>query len=100
MLFYLPNQLTNHHFGISVPRKLIKKATQRNYYKRQVKNILISFLKKNEPSKFFKLKHFDFVVIVRSGFRTKDTFLAKQESLTTLFNLILQYPLVNRKNYV
>jgi ribonuclease P protein component len=90
VIFYSSNQLTNHRFGISVPKKLVKEPTERNYYKRQVKNILIAFLKENNPQKIFQPQHFDFVIIIRSGFRGEDEFLVKQESLTKLLNLIRQ----------
>jgi ribonuclease P protein component len=98
----LPNQSINHRFGISIPRKLVKKSTERNYYKRQVKNILISFLKENSQQKIFQPRHFDFAVIIRSGFRAEDKFSVKQEPLTKLLNLILQKELsllTNKKIY-
>jgi len=89
VIFYLPNQLVNHRFGISIPRKLVKKSSQRNYYKRQVKNILISFLKENSQQKFFP-RFFDFVIIIRFGFQAQNKFSTKQTSLTKLLNSILQ----------
>jgi ribonuclease P protein component len=100
VIFYLPNQLVNHRFGISIPRKKVKKSSQRNYYKRQVKNILISFLKASSSQKFFP-RHFDFVIIVRFGFQTQDDFSVKQASLTNSLNLILQkeLSLTNKKIY-
>jgi ribonuclease P protein component len=101
VIFYLPNQLFNHRFGISVPRKLVKKSSQRNYYKRQVKNILTFFLKENSQTNFFP-KHFDFVIIIRFGFQTQGKFLVKQVSLTKMLNSILQkeLSLTNKKLYV
>lgn len=50
MVFFLPNQLNNCRFGISIPRKLAKKASQRNYSKRQIRNIVFFFLSKENPS--------------------------------------------------
>jgi len=101
VIFYLPNQLVNHRFGISIPRKLVKKSSQRNYYKRQVKNILISFLKENNPQKFFQPRYFDFVIIIRFGFQAQNKFSVKQISLTKLLNSILQKELflINKKTY-
>jgi ribonuclease P protein component len=101
VIFYFPNQLTNHRFGIAVSSKLVKKSVQRHYYKRQVKNILTSFLKENNQLRTFQPKHFDFAIIIRSGFRNQDKFSAKQESLTKLLNLILhkELSLISKKIY-
>src|SRR5690349_12005093 len=72
VIFYLPNQLNNCRFGISIPRKVVKKATQRNYYKRQIKNILIYFLKEHKDAcQVSQLNHYDFVIIARSGLSEK-----------------------------
>jgi ribonuclease P protein component len=101
VIFYSPSKLINHRFGISIPRKLVKKPTERNYCKRQVKNILIFFLKENSQQNSFQLRHFDFVVIIRSGFRNEDNFSVKQESLTKLLALVLQKELsLTNKTYV
>lgn len=101
VIFYLPNRLINHRFGISIPGKLVKKSTQRHYYKRQVKNMLISFLKEINQQKTFQPKYFDFAIIIRSGFQAQDKFYAKQESLTKLLSLILrkELSLTNKKIY-
>ena len=100
MIFYFPNQLVNHRFGVSIPSKLVKKSTQRHYYKRQVKNVLDFFLKENNQPRVFPPKCFDFTIITRSGFQAQDKFSAKQESLTKLLNLILYKELsTNKKTY-
>lgn len=87
VIFYFPNQLNNCRFGISVPRKLVKKAAQRNYYKRQVKSILI---KHKDFCQTLPLNHYNLVIIIRPGFLVADQFSAKQNSLIGLFDLIFQ----------
>ena len=101
VIFYFPNQLVNHRFGVSIPSKLVKKSTQRHYYKRQVKNILVFFLKETNQQRIFQPKYFDFAIIIRSGFQAQAKFSAKQESLTKLLNLILhkELSLTNKKTY-
>jgi len=91
VIFYLPNQLNNCRFGISIPRKGVKKATQRNYCKRQIKNMLTFSLKKDRDTcQFSQPNHYDLVIIIRSGFLTTDQFAAKQKSLVELLASISQ----------
>ena len=87
MIFYLPNQLNNYRFGISIPRKLVKKATQRNYCKRQIKNILTCFLKEHKDD-YQIYQSYDLVIITRSGLSKK--FTARQKSLVELLASIPQ----------
>jgi len=89
--FYLPNHLNTCRFGISIPRKIVKNATQRNYYKRQIKNILASFLKEHKiVCPFNQPNHYDLVIVVRPNFPTVDDFSVKQKSLVELLDLIPQ----------
>ncbi|RHZ36551.1 ribonuclease P protein component [endosymbiont GvMRE of Glomus versiforme] len=89
VIFYLPNQLNNCRFGISIPRKVVKKATQRNYYKRQIKNILTCFLKESKDDcQIYQSNHCDLVIITRSGLSEK--FAARQKSLVELLASIPQ----------
>ncbi|RHZ37739.1 ribonuclease P protein component [endosymbiont GvMRE of Glomus versiforme] len=89
VIFYLPNQLNNCRFGISIPRKIVKKATQRNYYKRQIKNILTCFLKEQKDDcQVYRSNHYDLVIIIRSGLSEK--FTARQKSLVELLASISQ----------
>ena len=89
--FYLPNHLNTCRFGISVPRKIVKKATQRNYCKRQIKNILVSFLREHEIiCPFNQPNHYDLVIVIRPNFLTINDFSAKQKSLVELLDLIPQ----------
>jgi len=91
VIFYLPNQLNNCRFGISIPRKGVKKATQRNYCKRQIKNMLTFSLKKDRDTcQFSQPNHYDLVIIIRSGFLTTDQFATKQKSLVELLASISQ----------
>lgn len=87
VIFYFPNQSSNCRFGISVPRKLVKKAARRNYYKRQVKNILVNY---KSFCQALLSNHYNLVIIIRPGFLAIDQFSAKQNSLIELFNLIFQ----------
>jgi len=89
--FYLPNHLNTCRFGISIPRKIVKKATRRNYCKRQIKNILVSFLKEYKNAcPFNQPNHYDLVIVARQSFLTNDDFSAKQKSLVELLELIPQ----------
>ncbi|KLL05328.1 MAG: ribonuclease P [Mycoplasmataceae bacterium RV_VA103A] len=67
VLFFQTNNLNNCQFGISTPKKLLKKAVERNRYKRQVREMIISYLKKNQDSCQTNENHFhsNFVVIIR-----------------------------------
>jgi len=86
-IFYSPNHLNNYRFGISIPRKLVKKAVQRNYYKRQIKSILV---KHKEICQDLFFSHYDLVIIIRPGFLLTGQFSAKQKSLTELLSSISQ----------
>lgn len=98
-IFACPNHLANCRFGISIPRKLVKKATQRNYYKRQVKNIIILWLKANNDScQIIQPDHQDLVIIVRSGFLLHN-FAAKQDSWERLI-LALTRPEQSAPNWI
>jgi len=66
----------------------VKKATARNYYKRQIKNILILFLKANSCP-IIQSQHYNLVVLIRPSFLTGD-FLTKQKSLVQLINSLSQ----------
>jgi len=90
--FYLPNHSNIIcRFGISIPRKIVKNATQRNYYKRQIKNTLVSFLKEHKIiCPFNQPNHYDLVIVIRPNFLTVDDFSVKQKSLVELLDLIPQ----------
>ena len=86
LIFFIKNDLEENRFGISIPRKIIKKKILRNYYKRQVKNMIINFLqKKKESIKKNKKNNYDSIIIPRSFF-FKNSFLLNQLSL---FKLLL-----------
>jgi len=87
VIFYSSSQLNNCRYGISVPRKLVKKATQRNHYKRQIKNILV---KRKDVCHALFSSHYNLVIIVRSGFLVIDQFFVKQNSLIKLLDSIFQ----------
>ena len=92
LVFYLPNHLNTCRLGISVPRKIVKKATQRNYCKRQIKNILASsFLREHEIiCPFNQPNHYDLVIVIRPNFLMVNDFSVKQKSLAELLDLIPQ----------
>lgn len=83
MIFYFPNQLNNCQFGISTTSRKVKKATQRNYYKRQIKSILA----KQDICRTLP-KHYNLLIIIRPGFLAVSQFAVKQNSLIALLNSI------------
>lgn len=91
VIFLRKNRLSNCQFGISIPQKLAKKATKRNHFKRQVRSILILYLKKHDnncctDNGYF---HYNYVIIIRS-FYLESNFKANQENLWKLLNYILK----------
>ena len=80
VIFSAENNLDNCLFGISIPQKLVKKAVDRNYYKRQIRNMIILFLKKNGDSCQIGRahQHRNFVIIVRHFYLVKDFSTNKQ----------------------
>jgi|SRR4051812_3283483 len=87
VIFCSPSQLNNCRYGISIPRKLVKKAVQRNHYKRQIKNILLKY---KDVCQNLSSSHYNLVIIVRPGFLAIDQFFAKQKSLVELLDSIFQ----------
>jgi ribonuclease P protein component len=85
VIFYSLSQLKNCRFGISIPHKLVKGAVQRNYYKRQIKNILASHKSfcQDSPS------HYNLMIIIRPGFLVSQ-FSARQDSLVELLGSVVQ----------
>lgn len=84
-IFGAESQLNNCQFGISIPRKLVKKAVNRNYYKRQIRNILIYWLKKQNDSCQITAnhRHYNLVIIIRPAY-LENNFATNQESLNKL----------------
>ena len=89
LYFQLKNNLDNCQFGISVPQKLVKKAVDRNYYKRQIRNMLILHLKENNDSCQVdnNHSHYNFVIIIRYLYLEKD-FQTNQKNLYKLLIFI------------
>ncbi|WNE41180.1 MAG: Ribonuclease P protein component [Mycoplasmataceae bacterium] len=85
--FLFANKIENCQFGISTPKKIIKKAVDRNHYKRQIRDMLIKFLKKNQDSCQTKENHnhFSFVIIVRYSYLEND-FQTNQKNLYKLLD--------------
>src|SRR5271156_4458074 len=67
VIFWTANNQVNCQFGISIPRKLVKKAVDRNYYKRQIRHMLLLHLKKRNYSCQTIPPHFhsNLVIIIR-----------------------------------
>ena len=84
-LFLAKNNLNNCLFGISTPQKIFKKATQRNYYKRQIRHMLISHLQKHNRSCQIddQHSHCNLIIIIRPPYLEND-FATNQESLYKL----------------
>lgn len=89
VIFATENKLTNCQFGISVPQKLVKKAVDRNYYKRQIRNMIILHLKKYQNSCQTEVNHshFSFVLIIRYPY-LDNNFATNQENLYKLLFFI------------
>ena len=87
-IFSVENTLDNCLFGISAPQKLVKKAVDRNYYKRQIRNMIILRLKENNNSCQIKSvhQHRNFVIIVRRFYLEND-FATNQRNLYKLWSL-------------
>jgi ribonuclease P protein component len=73
--------------------KLFKLATDRNFYKRQVKSMLISHLKSGEGKKADSCQtstehsHSDLVIIIRYPY-LKNDFVTNQKNLYKLLDLV------------
>ena len=61
MIYYKPNKSNNPRFGISVGKK-IGKAFLRNKYKRQIRMIIINYLKKDNLK-----KNNDYIIILKKN---------------------------------
>jgi len=81
-IFFTKNDLENCRFGICVSKKIVKKSVKRNFYKRQIRNIIINYNKKSK-------KHFhnDKIIIIRKNFFEK-TFFEKNQKLNNLLSII------------
>ena len=92
-IFFTINDHSNCRFGISTPKKLIKLATDRNFYKRQVKGMMISHLKSGEKKQSNSCQtitehlHSDLVIIISYSY-LKNNFATNQENLYKLLNLV------------
>ena len=77
----------NCRFGISIPKKIVKKAVHRNKYKRQIKSVLISIIKeKNKPLRI--ISNWDFVLVIKESF-IKESFQKNKEDLKKLLNFFI-----------
>ena len=85
VLFFVANNLENCRFGISTPKKLVKKAVDRNRFKRQVREMLITHLKKHQGScqTSANHSHCNLVIIIRYPYLESD-FATNQKNLDKL----------------
>jgi ribonuclease P protein component len=83
LFFFQNNNLSNCQFGISIPRRLVRKANRRNYYKRQIKHILTIFLQ-NNLNRCPDTRHFNLLIIIRPGFLKNIGFVNKKENLLSM----------------
>ncbi|MDR1670618.1 MAG: ribonuclease P protein component [Spiroplasmataceae bacterium] len=88
VIFFFSNKLNNCQFGISTPKKIIKRAVDRNYCKRQIREMLIKHLKNNQNSCQMNDNHthYDFVIITRY-FYLENEFQVNQKNLYKLLDL-------------
>lgn len=96
VIFSVQNGLDNCQFGISVPQKLVKKAVDRNYYKRQVRSMLILHLKEHNNSCQTENNHlhYNFIIIIRYPYLDND-FQVNQKNLYKLLFFIYQRKINN-----
>jgi len=82
VIFSVANNINNCRFGISIPQKMIKTAVERNYYKKQIRNMLILHLKEHQDSCQTDRNHShrDFVIIIRYSY-SKNDFAINQKNL-------------------
>lgn len=94
-IFFANNDHNNCRFGVTVPQKLVRLATGRNLYKRQVKSMLISHLKSEEKKTpnscqtTAEHSHSDLVIIIRHSYLKSD-FATNQKKLYNLLDLVEQ----------
>lgn len=88
-IFTAPNQLNNCQFGISIPQHWVKKAVQRNRYKRQIRNMLIQHLKKHNDGCRITTnhQHHNLIIIIRPAYLDQD-FTTNRESLFQLLAFV------------
>ena len=96
VIFSTANNLDSCQFGISVPQKLVKKAVDRNYYKRQIRNMLILHLKEHNDSCQVDNahSHYNFVIIIRYLYLESD-FQTNQKNLYKLLFFIYKRKINN-----
>jgi len=73
--------------GISIPKSLVKKAVKRNLYKRQIRNMLISYFQKN--SCLIHYQHFVIIIIIKKNY-LENSFFNNQLELYNMFNIFIQ----------
>ena len=84
LIYYKKNNLEKARFGIAIPKKIAKKASTRNLFKRQIRNI-ISKIFNYEITE--KERSVDFVIIIKREFIEKD-FFGKEKSLHNLIKKV------------
>jgi ribonuclease P protein component len=84
-------ETNNCLFGISIPKNLVKKAVNRNYCKRQIRNMLILYLKEHQNNCALgkKKTHYKMIIIIRQNY-LKNDFTDNQSSLYRLLFYIYQ----------
>ena len=80
------SQEKKHRIGISIPQKMVRKAVERNKYKRQLKNILLEIYKE-ENNLLKQFDHWDFIFVIRNQFLCT-SFKENKENLKNLLNFL------------
>ena len=85
VVFSVENKLNNCQFGISTPKKLVKKAVDRNRFKRQVREMLITHLKNHQDTCQISANHShcNLVIIIRYPYLEND-FATNRKNLDKL----------------
>ncbi|WP_425451147.1 ribonuclease P protein component [endosymbiont GvMRE of Glomus versiforme] len=107
LVFATKNSLNNCKFGISIPKKMLKGSfknkkksfsVKRNKFKRQIREIIIRYLKLNNNSCWTSVNHihYNLVIIIRHHYLNSD-FSTNQINLNNLFCLIFGNTIGNEK---
>ena len=84
IIYYDDNKHNECRFGISIPRRMVKLATKRNLYKRQIYSMLISYFKAYDSiCKGKRSFHYDFFIIIGS-FYLENNFETNKKKLQNL----------------
>lgn len=92
LIFFQKNQFNNCRFGIAISHKTFKRAVDRNHYRRQIRSIVVNWLKKKHNKCLLIINdhhHYNIVIVVRHSY-SKNNFAVNQEYLNKLISSIVK----------